>query len=42
MNSKQEAIELAKQFLHVAGDGGCEIRQVYESGQTCGHPAMEL
>lgn len=41
-NSKQEAIELAKQFLQVAGDGECEIRQVYEAGQTCLHPAMEL
>ena len=35
-NSKQEAIELARQFLQVAGDGECEIRQLYEAGQnTC-------
>jgi hypothetical protein len=35
-NSKQEAIELARQFLQVAGDGECEIRQIYEAGQnTC-------
>ena len=35
-NSKEEAIELAKQFLHVVGHGECELRQVYEAGQnTC-------
>lgn len=35
-NSKEEAIELAKQFLPVAGDGECELRQLYEAGQnTC-------
>ena len=28
--SKQEAIELTKVFLNVAGDGECEIRQLYE------------
>jgi hypothetical protein len=33
-NSKQEAIELAKQFLPVAGEGECEIRQLYEAGQN--------
>ncbi len=31
-NSKEEAIELVKQFLQVAGDGECELRQVYEAG----------
>ena len=37
-NSKEEAIELAKQFLHVAGDGECELRQLFEAGQdTCVH-----
>ena len=30
--SKEEAIQLAKDFLKVAGDGECEIRQIYESG----------
>ena len=30
--SKQEAIELAREFLQVAGDGECEIRQVFEAG----------
>ena len=33
-NSKQEAIEYVKQFLKVAGDGECELRQLYEAGQT--------
>src|SRR5437762_13954322 len=31
-NSKQEAIQLAKDFLQVAGEGECELRQVYEPG----------
>ena len=30
-NSKEEAIELARQFLSVAGDGECELRQLYEA-----------
>jgi hypothetical protein len=39
-NSKEEAIELAKQFLPVAGVGKCELRQLYEVGDvTCGHGA---
>jgi hypothetical protein len=33
-NSKKEAIELVRQFLQVAGDGECELRQVFEAGQT--------
>ena len=33
-NSKQEAIELAKQFLSVVGEGECELRQLYEAGET--------
>jgi len=33
-NSKEEAIELVKNFLKVAGhDGECELRQVYEADQ---------
>ena len=28
--SKEHAIELAKEFLAVAGEGECEIRQIYE------------
>ena len=31
-NSKEEAVELVKQFLQTAGDGECEIRQVYDGG----------
>ena len=30
-NSKQEAIELTRNFLQVAGEGECEIRQIYEA-----------
>src|SRR5262245_17616163 len=33
-NSKAEAIELVKQFLQVAGDGECELRQLFEAGQN--------
>jgi hypothetical protein len=29
-NSKEEAIELARNFLTIAGDGECELRQIYE------------
>ena len=29
-NSKAEAIELAKHFLSVVGQGECELRQLYE------------
>jgi hypothetical protein len=32
-NSKEEAIELVKQFLQTAGDGECELRQLFEAGQ---------
>lgn len=32
-NSKEEAIERARQFLEVAGEGECELRQIYE--QSC-------
>jgi hypothetical protein len=30
--SKAEAIEIAKQFLAVAGDGECELRQLFDAG----------
>ena len=33
-NSKEEAIELVKQFLLVAGDGECELRTLYEADQN--------
>jgi hypothetical protein len=29
--SKAEAIELTKRFLQVAGDGECELRQIYDA-----------
>lgn len=29
-NSKEEAIQLAKDFLKIAGEGECELRQIYE------------
>ena len=32
-NSKAEAIELARNFLQNAGDGECELRQLYEAGE---------
>ena len=41
-NSKQEAIQLAKDFLQVVGEGECEIRQIYEAGQsTCAESAAK-
>jgi hypothetical protein len=33
-NSKAEAIEMAKNFLLVTGEGECELRQVYEAPQA--------
>jgi hypothetical protein len=33
-NTKEEAIELVRRFLHVAGDGECELRQLFEPGQN--------
>lgn len=30
-NSKEEAIQLAKNFLSVVGQGECELRQLYEA-----------
>jgi hypothetical protein len=31
-NSREEAVELAKHFLRTAGDGECELRQLFEAG----------
>ncbi|HET9698250.1 MAG TPA: YciI family protein [Terriglobales bacterium] len=31
-SSKAEAVELARKFLQVAGEGECELRQLYEPG----------
>jgi hypothetical protein len=33
-SSKEEAVELVKQFLQAAGDGECELRQIFEAGQA--------
>jgi len=33
-NSKEEAIQLAKDFLKAVGEGECELRQLYEA-DTC-------
>ena len=33
-NSKEEAIQLCRNFLQVAGEGECELRQVYEQGEA--------
>ena len=40
--SREEAIELTKSFLALAGDGECEIRQLYTAGDEhagCGTAA---
>jgi hypothetical protein len=34
-NSKEEAIELARQFLKVVGEGECELRQLYDGQGPC-------
>jgi hypothetical protein len=33
-NSKQHALEIVKKFLLIAGEGECELRQVFESPQV--------
>ena len=33
-NSKEEAIELARNFLSVVGQGECELRQLYEASSA--------
>ena len=33
-DSKEHAIQLVKEFLDVAGDGECELRQLYEADQN--------
>jgi hypothetical protein len=35
VKSKEEAVELTKRFLELAGDGEAELRQVFEASQ-CG------
>jgi hypothetical protein len=39
--SKAEAIELAKQFLAAAGDGECELRQIYTQGE-CAEAGLDV
>jgi hypothetical protein len=42
VGSKAEAIQLTKEFLAVAGDGECELRQLYEMGDaTCANATAE-
>ena len=33
-NSKEEAIKLVQEFLDVAGDGECEIRQIFTPSEA--------
>ena len=33
-DSKESAIEIARQFLQTAGDGECELRQLFEAPQS--------
>jgi hypothetical protein len=35
-SSKEEALELVKDFIRVAGDGECELRQIFEAEQGAG------
>ena len=35
VKSKEEAIQSAKDFIQVAGDGECEIRQIFDGSQDC-------
>jgi hypothetical protein len=37
-DSKEAAIQMAKDFLAVAGDGECELRELYEAGPMPGGP----
>jgi len=37
-DSREAAVELAKEFLQVAGDGECELRELYEAGPMPGGP----
>ena len=39
-NSKEEALQHVKHFIQIAGDGECELRQLFEAGQdTCADKA---
>jgi hypothetical protein len=41
-SSKEHAIELTRKFLAVAGDGECEIREVYSAPDETACTAAEL
>jgi hypothetical protein len=44
-NSKEEAIELVRQFLQVVGEGECELRQLYDpsvDANCAGQPDREV
>ena len=38
-NSKEEAIQLARDFLKVAGEGECELRQIFEADTSAQNAA---
>jgi hypothetical protein len=40
-SSKEHAIQLTKEFLGVAGDGECEIRQIFTAPEPIRHDAAE-
>jgi len=40
-DSKQEAIELVRIFLKVAGEGECELRQIFEPNSASPVPCYE-
>jgi hypothetical protein len=42
VNSKEECIEHTRRFLKIAGDGECELRQVFEGGDCHSQAAPEL
>jgi hypothetical protein len=41
-DSRDEAVELTRRFLAIAGDGECEVRQVAEFGEACTGEAVAL
>ncbi len=41
-DSREEAIELARYFLNHVGDGECEVRQLYDAGESMEHAKKAL
>lgn len=35
-NSREEAVQMARDFLKVAGDGECELRQIFTPSDSVG------